>query len=193
MTPTTPRTKSVRSPKAPRVAPPSLDVHYSSYREMLIEHLFIAEVMRSLWLRGIARFEVLKPQVDDSGYDLVFEANGITRHVQLKSSSRTATTALVKASLGLGKKPSGCLIWVRFDPTTLDLGPFYWFGGKPGKPLPDIREFKIGKHTKGNAQGIKKERPNTRIIPRAKFEPVDDVSSLVSRLFGKFADKKAPV
>ena len=37
----------------------------SSYREILIEHLFVGEIMRRLWLRGITQFEVLKPQVDD--------------------------------------------------------------------------------------------------------------------------------
>ena len=29
----------------------------SSYREMLIEHLFVGEMMRRLWLRGITQFE----------------------------------------------------------------------------------------------------------------------------------------
>ncbi|HEY1307273.1 MAG TPA: hypothetical protein VGF24_27145 [Vicinamibacterales bacterium] len=32
--------------------------------------------MRRLWIRNEWRLEVLKPQVDDSGYDLVLEANG---------------------------------------------------------------------------------------------------------------------
>lgn len=164
----------------------TLDTHYSSYREVLIEHLFVAEVMRRLWLRGITRFEVLKPQVDDSGYDLVLEANGVVRHVQLKSSSQTAKTANVKASLGLASKPSGCVIWVRFDPATMQLGPYFWFGSPPRAPLPDIKAFKVGKHTKGNAQGVKNERPNTRVIPRAKFEKVPDVDALVSLLFGEF-------
>ena len=49
----------------------------SSYREMLLEHLFAGEVMRYVWLSGIKRLEVLKPQVDDGGYDLVLEANSI--------------------------------------------------------------------------------------------------------------------
>ena len=58
---------------------------YSRYREMLIEHLFAGEVMRDLWLSGVERIEVLKPQVDDGGYDLVLEARGVVRHVQLKT------------------------------------------------------------------------------------------------------------
>jgi hypothetical protein len=78
----------------------------SSYREILIEHIFIGEIMRRLWLRGITQFEVLQPQVDDSGYDLVIEANGFVRHIQLKSSFDTAATGQVRASLKLEQKPS---------------------------------------------------------------------------------------
>jgi hypothetical protein len=51
--------------------------------------------MRHLWLRGIAQVEVLKPEVDDSGYDLVLEANGFVRHVQLKASAQGSKTAKV--------------------------------------------------------------------------------------------------
>ena len=74
---------------------------HSSYRETLIEHLFLGELMRSLWLQRVTQFEVLRPQVDDSGYDLVIEANRVTRHIQLKSSFRGAATNGVKASLNL--------------------------------------------------------------------------------------------
>ncbi|HEX6372903.1 MAG TPA: hypothetical protein VF006_28530 [Longimicrobium sp.] len=49
---------------------------YSSYREALLEHLFAGELMRHLWREGLVRIELLKPQVDDGGYDLVLEANG---------------------------------------------------------------------------------------------------------------------
>jgi hypothetical protein len=41
--------------------------------------LFAGEVMKHLWRRGDWRLEVLKPQVDDGGYDLVLEANAIVR------------------------------------------------------------------------------------------------------------------
>ena len=59
---------------------------YSSYREMLLEQLFVGEVMRHLWRSGGKRFEILKPQVDNSGYDLVLENGSIVRHIQLKIS-----------------------------------------------------------------------------------------------------------
>jgi hypothetical protein len=61
---------------------------HSSQREALLEHLFSGEVMRQLWLLGIFNLEVLKPEVDYSGYDLVFETGPIVRHVQLKSTQQ---------------------------------------------------------------------------------------------------------
>jgi hypothetical protein len=169
----------------------NLHTTHSSYRELLIEHLLIGEIMKRLWLRGIAQFEVLQPQVDDSGYDLVLEANGIVRHIQLKSSFRGASTNQIKVSLKLARKPSACVIWVMFDKKTLELGPFLWFGNSPGEPIPDVTAFKVARHTRGNAEGEKKERPNQRTIPRSKFDSVPDLDQLVTRLFGEFKSAAA--
>ena len=157
---------------------------YSSYREMLIEHLFAGEVMRHLWLSGVVRMEVLKPQVDDGGYDLVLEARGVVRHVQLKATHIGSTTQSVKVHLGLEKKPSGCVIWVQFDEATMKLGPFLCFGGDPGERIPSLSGFKTAKHTKGNAQGGKAERPNLRVIPKSRFKKLDSVGQLIEYLFG---------
>jgi hypothetical protein len=156
----------------------------SSHREALLEHLFAGEVMKHLWRRGDWRLEVLKPQVDDGGYDLVLEANAIVRHVQLKSSFRGSTVNKVNVNVLLAAKPSGCVVFMWFDQETLDLGPFLFFGAPPGQRLPDLAGMKIGKHTKANAQGVKAERPNIRTVPLSKFERVDTVELLVTRLFG---------
>ena len=156
----------------------------SSYREMLLEHLFAGEVMRHVWLSGIKRLEILKPQVDDGGYDLVLEGNSIVRHVQLKATFRGSTVARFNVNTGLAVKPSGCVVVMLFEPQTLELGPFLWFGAPPGQPLPDLRCYPIAKHTKGNAQGIKLQRPNLRVIPRSAFETAATVADLVERLFG---------
>jgi hypothetical protein len=58
---------------------------HSSYREKLIEHLFIAELLKLSWQKGDCQLEVAKPEIDYSGYDLIIEANRIVRHVQLKA------------------------------------------------------------------------------------------------------------
>jgi hypothetical protein len=156
----------------------------SSYRESLLEHLFAGEVMRYVWLTGLRRLEVLKPQVDDGGYDLVLEAGNVVRHVQLKATFKGSTIKNFKVNLGLAGKPSGCVICMLFDQETLSLGPFYWFGGRPGEKLPDLAKFKTAKHTKGNAQGVKAERPNLRVLPLSAFQRAPDVEAISSLLFG---------
>ena len=114
----------------------SIDTHQSVYREQLLEHLLISQLLRHAWLYDEAQLEVMKPEIDRAGYDIVLEAHGVCRHVQLKTSSTTAKTAKQNIHVDLGTKPSGCVVWTRFDPLTLDLGPFLFFGAKAGQPLP---------------------------------------------------------
>lgn len=176
----TPLDKTPRSPS---------DEHsrFSSYREALLEHLFVGELMRNLWRSGCHQLEVLKPQVDNAGYDLVLEANGVTRHVQLKSSFLGSKTARVNVHTALKHKPNGCVIWIRFDAVTLELKKFLWLGGAPGEGLGDIdKEFSVAKHTKGDSRGKKLERPALRVVPGGAFDKVTSVEELAIRLFGEF-------
>src|SRR5262245_17978717 len=122
---------------------------HSSALEKLLEHLFVGDLLRCLWQSGARDMEVLRAEVDRGGYDLVLEANGVRRYLQLKASHARAKAREVKINTNLARKPGGCVIWMRYDPMTLQLGPFLWFGGKPGQALPSLGE-KIGRHTKGN-------------------------------------------
>ena len=126
----------------------------------------------------------MKPQVDDAGYDLVLEANSTIRHIQLKSSFHGASTSTQKIHVRLADKPGGCVVWIRFNPETLELGPFLWFGNPAGHPLPSLEAFKVAKHTKGNAKGVKAERPMLRVVPKGQFKKLDSVDELVLNLFG---------
>jgi hypothetical protein len=157
---------------------------HSSYRESLLEHLFAGEIMRHLWLSGVKRLEVLKPQVDDGGYDLVMETASVVRHIQLKATFQGSKVSRFSINSALASKPSGCVVVLKFDQKTLDLGPFYWFGGLPTQPLPDLNKFSIAKHTKGNAQGVKNPRVNIRVVPLTAFDPLEDICQLSVRLFG---------
>ncbi len=47
--------------------------------------LFIGELLKISWASKKCDLEFAKPEVDNAGYDLILEANGIIRHVQLKS------------------------------------------------------------------------------------------------------------
>lgn len=156
----------------------------SSYREMLLEHLFSGEVMRHVWLSRPKRLEILKPQVDDGGYDLVLEVNSVVRHIQLKGTFLGSKTRRFKVNSGLASKPSGCVIVLVFDPKTLELGPFLWYGARPGKPLPSIEKFPIAKHTKGNAEGLKGFRPNIRVLPLSAFTKIQRLAEISEKLFG---------
>lgn len=146
--------------------------------------------MRHVWLSGVKRLEVLKPQVDDGGYDLVLETTSIVRHIQLKATFKGSTVRRFTVNSGLARKPSGCVICLQFDQETLDLGPFYWFGAGPGQPLPELTSFPVAKHTKGNAQGLKALRPNLRTLPLSAFDRVPSIPKLAEKLFG-IASKKS--
>jgi hypothetical protein len=102
-------------------------LHYAdaSAREKLVEHVFLGDLLRALWLRKIADVSVLRPEVDSGGYDLALEYRGIVRHVQLKSSHRHAKRASITANVRLLDRSSACILWIYFDPDTLLLGPFF--------------------------------------------------------------------
>jgi len=166
-----------------------MDQHFlvSSFREKLIEHLFVGKLLKTAWQAGDCALEVAKPEVDNRGYDIVLERHGVMRHVQIKASRRGARAASQKVHIALAGKPSGCVVWIQFDEHSLDLGPFYYFGGEAGTPLPDIMDPKIAKHAKGNAYGLKAERPEIRVVPRSHFLTVSSFDELVALLFGTAA------
>lgn len=161
----------------------SQDQHQSVYRERLMEHLLVGALLRHSWLEDDARLEVARGEIDRTGYDVVLEAHGVIRHVQLKTSSSASATKRQSVHIGLFDKPSGCLIWSRFDPRTLELGPFLFFGGTAGQRLPSLAGLAVAKHTKGNSKGEKAERPNLRVLPRNRFESIPTIPALYSKLF----------
>lgn len=160
--------------------------HYehSSYREKLIEHLFVGELLKHSWLKDGCSLEVAKPEVDNAGYDIIAEAHGIVRHIQLKTSVIGGSTASQKVHVKLSDKPSGCVLWIYFDEKTLLLGPFLYFGAEPGEPLPSLSGFSVAKHTKGNKDGVKAERPAIRVIPKRQFQVLASVEGVYKQLFG---------
>lgn len=166
-----------------------MDQHFlsSSFREKLIEHLFVAELLKLSWFHGECSLEVAKPEVDNRGYDLIAERAGIVRHIQLKTSHTGARASSQKVHIALAKKPSGCVIWIKFDEQSLGLGPFLCFGGQAGQPLPDIEGLKPGKHTKANMLGIKGERKDIRVVPRSRFQSKETAAELFDWLFVKDA------
>lgn len=156
---------------------------HSSALEKLLEHLFVGDLLRCLWAIGIRDMEVLRGEVDRGGYDVVLEANGVLRYLQLKASHATGKAKEVKINTNLARKPGGCVIWMRYDPATLALGPFLWFGGKPHEALPSLGD-RVGRHSKANSLGVKAERPNIRRLARNQFRELSNMDAVVHALFG---------
>ena len=106
------------------------DFRFSSYRERVLEHQLVGEILRELWLRHAYAVEVLRAEVDAAGYDIVLEHQLVVRHIQLKATRAGGKRASVGANIQLCNKPSGCVIWFDVAPdTTRPTGPFYWLGG----------------------------------------------------------------
>jgi hypothetical protein len=159
----------------------------SSFYEQLAEHVIISELLQEAWYRHEEVVEVLRAEVDASGFDLALECRGILRHVQLRTSRATARTGSQKVALALGRKPRGCVVWLRReengDQHRMRLR-FLWLGGAPGEPLPDLGSFKTARHTKPNSKGVKTERPGLKVVPKAEFTRVDSMAELLRHLFG---------
>ena len=154
----------------------------SSEREEYVEYIFLAKLCSFGWSSD--RFvEVARAQTDAFGYDLVLGSGDVTRHVQLKASVADGSTKSQKISKSLANKPSGCVIWMKVNPNTLEPETYGWFGGKPNDVLPDLGS-KAVKHTKGNAQGEKKERPNMRQLPWRSFTVLRSAKEVFEQLFG---------
>ena len=159
----------------------------SSFFEQLVEHVFISELLQEVYYRFGRTVEVLRSEIDASGYDVVFECNGVIRHVQLKTSTIHGKTSRQKVNVALAEKPSGCVVWIIRSEDNSDCRmrlTYRFFGGDPKQPLPSIDDFPIAKHSKGNKDGVKAERPAIRIVNKGQFAVIDTTTELAMRLFG---------
>jgi len=156
--------------------------HQSSMREKLFEYRFLTELCTELMMRGI-EYEVLRGDIDKDGWDVLVQAGGIMRHIQLKVMVANGTRADVSVNTKLTAKPSGCIVWLNYDAAARDFSGIRWFGAAPGECLPNLGD-KMAKHSRGNARGIKGFRPSHRILPARTFRKVEDFAQLADLLFG---------
>ena len=157
-----------------------------SSMEHLLEHAVLAELTQEAWFGRGQLIDILHSSVDAFGHDVVLECGRIIRHVQFKARRLDATTSTYKINTRLSQRPSGCIVWLGWSrlPSSNRVSIQYrWFGGPPGKPLPDFGEV-VAKHAKGNALGVKHERPGIRVVTLGRFERVRDAADLLGRLFG---------
>lgn len=183
MTPPRPKSRK-RSTAAALKAESSL---HSTFYENMTEHVFLSELIQEAWFGFSEKIEVLRSEVDDSGYDLALECNGTLRHIRLKTSSAEAQTARQTINAALAKKPSGCVVWILRDEDRYNRRmsfTYRFFGAKPGRRMQSMRAFPKGKNAKGGATRLKNGHSNSRVIAKGKFKKVRNMGHLLELLFG---------
>lgn len=173
--------------KAPTsIVPPEVSNTANSIAfELMLESLFLSELLQEMWFVRGQVVDVLHSPVDAYGYDVVLQSGGVTRHVQLKTKRLTGKTASYKLSTLLYNQPAACVVVLEWElpPGSSRLALQYrWFGGGPHEPIPHLGE-KVAKHTKGDSLGVKKEKPLHRVVALGKFAKVSSMTGLVDLLF----------
>lgn len=155
----------------------------SNRLEKVIEYQFLADVTAELLRRDLS-FDVMRGEVDAFGHDIVIEVDGAARHIQLKAVKKKGKRREVTVNINLTKKPSGCIIWIYWNPDNLRDMSYRWFGGSPGEPLSLPDGAPIAKNSRSSGDGTKKNRNNHRVLKKSEMEEVKAVTGLVDRLFG---------
>lgn len=153
----------------------------STLIEKALEYQLTGSIVAALLRRG-HKYEVLHGICDRNGYDVVIEAKGVIRHIQLKAVVEAGKVGHFDLQVALASKPSGCAIRIDWDPTTLNPVGYRFFGDTPNAPLPPL-----GDRAAKQSRGKRAERPNLRRVAAGKFKPVADLEKLVDRLFGREA------
>lgn len=157
--------------------------HQSSTRENVFEHMLLGQLGAELLARGVDHDE-LRSRVDKDGFDVLIEAGDVQRHTQLKVKIMGGARAAVSVHTRLAARPSGCVVWLTYDPATRSFCDIHWFGGAPGERLPELGT-RVARHSRANSQGLKSERPLHRVVPIRRFERLDGIAHLADKLFGR--------
>lgn len=138
----------------------------------MIEHLFLADVLRHMWYKRREVVEVAKAQVDSWGYDVVLACGAKTRHVQLK------TSLPVDVNERLGVRPGGCVVAALPGPNAERLEYRFWDATR------GFEAFRLTRSTVyKRGQDAKAEKPGHRRVPNSQFGHRQDVAGLCAILF----------
>jgi hypothetical protein len=111
----------------------------SKYVENIMEHAFLSEVLQHCWFMRHHYVEVIRPEVDASGYDIVLEANRRIRHVQLKAHAAGGAKGAPKPILSrLRDHEDPCVIRIswKVDPRTCRVALRYRYSERANWPAP---------------------------------------------------------
>ncbi|MDR2509337.1 MAG: hypothetical protein LBC77_01690 [Spirochaetaceae bacterium] len=156
----------------------------SNFFENAIEHRFISDTILFGWNNYQKEVGLLRCEVDNAGFDLVFKCDGVFRFIQLKSSGLNSKRSYQKFNTALLENENPCIVWVQyaynFKRADIDQKYLFW-GSDVGKSAPDISHYSIPKGKK-SASGEPKLLLNVRNIPRGAFIEVS-ADDLFRKLF----------
>ena len=84
---------------------------WSTTREKVLEHRFIAEVTAAIWRAGRFDFSVSHSEADNSGYDVIIEVGEVIRHIQLKAMQSGGTRRDSRRSAVWRPTPASSTAW----------------------------------------------------------------------------------
>jgi len=151
----------------------------SAAREHVARVLFVAELTKELWRRHRFDVDVFVPGPDEA-YDLLVTCRHVCRHVRLVVGMRASPTQVPVRS-DIATFGSGCLVWAAMD-QSLSLGPYYWFGGAPGHPIPQVDKFPTAQ--RGISRGYRSRRVETFSLPPSALDKVESIGDILDRLLG---------
>ena len=158
-----------------------LDNSESTYREKIVEHSLATKLLLTDWRSGAAKIDILKPEIDRFGYDLLVIRGSVRRFLQIKSSTVSSSVGRQSVHLNLLTQADGCVIWVVVA-EDLSFHSFRVIIPPVGESIGE-GTFKVATHSKRNAQGKKTERPNIRTVPKAQFKHVKEFDEVFDLLF----------
>jgi hypothetical protein len=139
--------------------------------ENMVEHLFLADLLRHMWYQRGQVVEVAKAQVDSWGYDVVLAIGETTRYVQLK------TSLPADVNERLADRPGGCIVAALPSPDARTLEYRLW-EAKAINGLPSARStvYKRGREERA-------ERLAHRNVRQSLFTKRMDIAALRNILF----------
>ena len=155
----------------------------SDYAEIFMEHLFISDLQQHCAFVRDHKVEVLRAEVDNSGYDLVLEHKGIIRHVQLKSRHRKGKKRFQDLNRALEDHQGGCVVWMFWEPD--DSGKavltYRWWGGLPRQKKTESFGTKPGRKSSQQRLGWGDFKPYDEKPGSENFCGIDEIAK---KLFG---------
>lgn len=159
---------------------------FSSYRESLLEQIFVADIVQAAWRAGLPPVELSHAFVDFRGYDIVATCGPITRHIQLKALAGRAKSWPIHRDLA--SKPSGCCVLLL--PSVVDDGArihqrYRFFGADAGLAVALHGRPPARGRLVRDAQGaaVHAEKPNHVSVRIGEFTRPAGADALVRQLF----------